>query len=161
VIPHRNEEHAMMTDDARQAIVRRFFEEGWNSGNPALVSDIIDEHYASNDGDEPNNGFFGQAGPSGDLGPVLTGADAFAAHVQKYGDMYNDLRFTIDKMVVDSETVITIWTPSGTTKNRFFADRLGQQRPYELRYQGTSLTDVVQGKVTRHDMFWPLNLLFP
>ncbi len=140
----------MMTDDTRRVIVRRLFEEGWNSGNPALVSDIIHEDYDSNDG-----GFFrtGSDVPGGL--ERLTGADAFADHVRKYGEIYNDLRFTIDKMVLDGETVITIWTPSGTTKHQTVIDRAGRPHPLELSAQGVSLTDVVEGKVTRHDMFWP------
>ncbi len=145
-----------MTYDTRQAIVRRFFEEGWNSGNPALVSDIIHEDYDSNDG-----GFFrtGSDVPGGL--ERLAGADAFADHVRKYGEIYNDLRFTIDKMVVDGETVITIWTPSGTTKHQTVIDRAGRPHPLELSAQGVSLTDVVEGKVTRHDMFWPGGLVVP
>ena len=139
-----------MTDDARQAIVRRLFEEGWNSGNPASVSDIIDKNYESNDG-----GFFrtGSDVPGGL--ERLTGTDAFADHVQRYREIYDDRHFTIDTMVLDGDTVITIWTASGTDKNHTFVDRGGRERHYELADQGVSLTGVVEGKVTRHDMFWP------
>ncbi len=139
-----------MTDDARQAIVRRLFEEGWNSGNPASVSDIIDKDYESNDG-----GFFrtGSDVPGGL--ERLTGADAFADHVQGYTKIYDDLHFTIDKLILDVDTVIAIWTASGTDKNRTFVNRGGREVHYELADQGVSLTDVVEGKVTRHDMFWP------
>jgi hypothetical protein len=140
----------MTTEDARQAIVRRFFEEGWNSGNPASVSDIIDKDYESNDG-----GFFrtGSDVPGGL--ERLTGADALADHVQGYGRIYDDLHFTIDKMVLDGDAVITFWTASGTDKNRTFVDRAGRERHYELADQGVSLTSVAEDKVTRHDMFWP------
>lgn len=139
-----------MTDDARQAIVRRLFEEGWNSGDPMSVSGIIGEDYESNDG-----GFFrtGSDVPGGL--ERLAGADAFADHVQRYRNIYDDLSFAIDKMVLDRDTVITIWTATGTDKNRIFTDRGGRERHYELADQGVSLTGVAEGKVTRHDMFWP------
>ena len=145
-----------MANDAQQVIVRRLFEEGWNSGNAALVSDIIGADYTSNDG-----GFFrsGSDVPGGL--ERLTGADAFADHMKQYREIYDDLSFTIDKMVVDGETVTTVWTPSGTTKDQTFTNRAGRQQPYELRGQGVSLTDVVDQKVTRHDMFWPRNPLVP
>jgi hypothetical protein len=87
-----------MTDDSHQAIVRRLFEEGWNSGDVASVSGMIHED---------------------------------------------------------------VWNPSGTTKDRTFTDRAGRQRPYELTGQGVSLTEVIDRKVTRHDMFWPRRSLFP
>jgi predicted ester cyclase len=140
----------MMTDNDRQVTVRRLFEQGWNSGNPESVSDIIDTDYESNDG-----GFFrvGSDVPGGL--ERLTGADAFADHVRRYRQIYDDLRFAIDKMVPDGDTVITIWTASGTDKNRTFTDRAGRERHYELADQGVSLTSVAEGKVTRHDMFWP------
>lgn len=114
----------MVTDNARQVIVRRLFEQGWNSGNPEPVSDIIETDYESNDG-----GFFrvGSDVPGGL--ERLTGADG--------------------------DTVITIWTASGTAKNRTFIDSAGRERHYELADQGVSLTSVAEGKVTRHDMFWP------
>ena len=28
-----------MADESRQAVVRRFFEEGWNAGNPAAIGE--------------------------------------------------------------------------------------------------------------------------
>lgn len=145
-----------MTYDAKQAIVRRLFEEGWNSGNAALVTDIIGADYTSNDG-----GFFrsGSDVPGGL--ERLTGADAFAEHVKQYTEIYNDLRFVIDQMVVTGETVMTVWTPSGTTKDQTFTNRAGRPQPYELRGQGVSLTDVADQQVTRHDMFWPRDPLFP
>jgi hypothetical protein len=145
-----------MTGDAKQAIVRRLFEEGWNSGNAALVSDIIDADYTSNDG-----GFFRSGSDVPDGLERLTGADAFADHMRQYREIYNDLRFTIDQMVVAGQTIFTVWTPSGTTKDQTFTNRAGRMQPYELRGQGMSLTDVVDQKVTRHDMFWPRNPLFP
>jgi len=146
----------MTTDDAREAVVRRLFEQGWDSPDPASVGDIIDENYDSNDG-----GFYrtGSDVPGGL--ERLTGADAFADHVRQYREMYNDLRFTIDKMVADGETIITVWNPSGTSKDQTFTDRGGHLRPYELGGQGMSLTSVVDGKVTRHDMFWPRRPVFP
>ena len=139
-----------MTDDARQAIVRRLFEEGWNSGNPESVSDIIGKDYESNDG-----GFF-QTGSDVPGGlERLIGGDAFADHVQRYREIYDDLHFTINRMVLDNDTVIMIWTASGTDKTRTFIDRGGRERHYELADQGVSLTGVEDGMVTRHDMFWP------
>jgi len=145
-----------MTGDTRQVIVRRLFEAGWNSGNAALVSDIIDASYTSNDGGFYRTG----ADVPGGL-EQLTGVDAFADHVRQYREMYSDLCFTIDIMVTDGDTVMTLWTPVGTSRDQTFTNRAGRKEPYELRGQGMSRTDVVDQKVTRHDMFWARSPLFP
>ena len=145
-----------MIDDSRQAIVRRFFEAGWNSEDQASISDIVHEAYESNDG-----GFFRSASNVPGGLERLTGVDAFADHVKQYREMYDDLRFSIDRIVVDGDTVIAVWSPSGTTKERTFTDRGGNERPFELAGQGVSLTSVVDGKVMQHDMFWPRNAVFP
>jgi hypothetical protein len=85
----------------------------------------------------------------------LTGADAFADRVRRYRQIYDDLRLAIDKMVPDGDTVITIWTARGTDKTRTFVDRGGRELHYKLADQGASPTNVIDGKVTRHGMFWP------
>jgi SnoaL-like domain len=139
-----------MTDDSRQAVVRRFFEAGWNCGSATAISDMVHEDYTSNDGPFFRNGL-----------RRLSGADAVDGHIRQYHDVYNDLRFKIEKMVLDGDTVVTVWSPTGTTRNRTFTTRSGEERPFELKCQGVSLTDVVGGKVTRHDMFWPVRPLFP
>lgn len=140
-----------MADDDLQALVRRLFDEGWDSGNPASVSDIIDKAYDSNDG-----GFF-RTGPDVPGGlERLTGVEAFVEHVQSYQRLYDDLHFTIVSMITNGDMVITLWTASGTDKNRTFIDRGGHERHYELGDEGgISLVGVAESKVTRLDMFWP------
>jgi len=140
----------MMTYDDSQAIVRRLFDGGWNSGDPASVGDIIDKEYESNDG-----GFFrtGSDVPGGL--ERLTGVDAFARHVQSYQEIYDDLHFAISKMVLDGDTVITTWTATGVDKNHTFVNRAGRRIHRTLNDQGVSLIEVAEGKVTRQDIFWP------
>jgi ketosteroid isomerase-like protein len=146
----------MMTSSSAQTVVRRLFDDGWNSGNAEAVSDIIGDDYDSNDG-----GFFesGSDVPGGLR--RLSGLAAFAAHIRQYQEIYDGLRFAVEKTVVDGDTVITTWEPTGTTKNETFTDRSGEQRPYRLSGQGISVTLVVDGKVTRHDMFWRRRPLSP
>jgi hypothetical protein len=144
----------MMTYDDSQAIVRRLFDVGWNSGNPASVGDIIDKGYESNDGDFFRSGSDVPGGLE-----RLTGVDAFAHHVQRYEEIYDDLHFAINRMILDGDTVITVWTATGIDKVRTFIDRAGRERHHTLNDQGVSFTGVADGKVTRHDMYWPGGLV--
>ncbi|MGY1684971.1 ester cyclase [Geodermatophilus sp. SYSU D00867] len=141
-------ERAMATNDVEKAVVRRFFEEGWNSADVAAVSDIIHENYGSKN-DDLRRGL-----------EFLHGVEAFEEHLRQYRVLFDNLRFTVDRMIVEEETVITVWRSSGTARGHTFTARGGEQRPYELSSQGVGLTDVVDGKVKWHDMFWPRNPLF-
>ncbi len=145
----------MGINNTMHTIVRRLFEEGWNSANPAAPSDIVHQHYSSNDGP-----FREVSNVPGQL-DFLHGLEAFAEHVRQYRVVYDNLRFDIVRMLADNDTVVTVWNPSGTTKDLSFINRGGQEQPYELQGQGVSLTKIVNGKVRQHDMFWPRNPLFP
>ena len=60
-----------------------------------------------------------------------------------------------------ADAVTTVWAPTGTTRDQTFTDRGGHERPFELKDVGVSRTVVVDGKVTRHDLFWARDPLFP
>jgi hypothetical protein len=141
--------------DKRLDIVRRFIEAGWNAGSGEPVGDIVADDYESNDG-----GFFVPTrGPGGFR--RLTGAEAVSRHIGMYQAIYDGLTFTVERMTVDDDTVTTVWTPAGTTREGTFTDRSGRERPFELRGEGVSRTAVVDGKVTRHDMFWARDPVSP
>ena len=134
-----------------EAVVRRFFEDGWNAGNAESVADLIAEDYDSNDG-----GFFvtGSDVPGGLR--RLHGVDAFAKHLSRYAERYGELRFAIDKLIVDGSQVVVIWSPSGIVLGRTFTNRGGQESHFELGGQGVSVIEIVNGRVARNDMFWPI-----
>ena len=144
-----------MTEDQRLCIVRRFIEEGWNSGSGTPVGDIVADGYESYD-----SAFFVFHGDS--RAPHrMRGAEAVTSHIAQYHEIYENLRFTIERMTVDGDTVTTVWAPTGTTRKETFTDRAGRERPYELKDVGVSRTAVVDGKVTRHDLFWARDPLSP
>ena len=134
-----------------QALVRRFFEGGWNSGDANAVADLIADDYESNDG-----GFFvtGSDVPGGLR--RLRGVDAFAEHLSRYAQRYGELRFTLEKIIVDGAQVVVIWSPSGVVLGRTFTNRGGQESHFELGGHGVSVIDIVDGRVARNDMFWPI-----
>jgi ketosteroid isomerase-like protein len=135
--------------------VRRFIEEGWNSGSGAPVADIVADGY------ETNDGVLLVFGSDSRVPHRTHGARALTTHIAQYHEIYDNLRFTIERMIVDGDTVITVWSPRGTTKRETFTNRSGREEPFELKDVGVSHTVVVDGKVTRHDLFWARYPLSP
>jgi SnoaL-like domain len=146
----------MSADTSMQAVVRRLFEEGWNTGSVESVRELVDDSYASNDED-----FIRVAPSSMGAHDQLRGADAFAEHVRQYHNIYDNLQFAIEGMATVENTVITVCRMSGTTKHETFTDRSGRQRPFELIGQSVMVTAFAGSKVGRNDVFWPRIQLFP
>jgi ketosteroid isomerase-like protein len=145
-----------MSEDALKTVVRRFFEAGWNACDAKAVSDIVHDDYESNDG------HFFRTTPDVPGGlERLAGTRALAGHIGQYKELYDGLRFTIERMTVDGDTVTTVWSPAGTTRDRTFTTRSGRESPYSLRGNGVSRTQVLDGKVVRHDLYWARDPLFP
>ena len=129
-----------------EGLVRRLFEEVWNHHNAASVKEIVDDHYKSTE----NRAFDSTPGPQ-----------AIAADLKLYGSLYDDLNFRIERMFTAGETIVTIWTASGISKDVFFSNRKGETVPKSLRASGVSLSTVKDGRVTANRLLWPRNPLFP
>jgi ketosteroid isomerase-like protein len=141
--------HSRLTSDSMMAVVRRLFEDGWNSGKAAAVADIVHDDYESNDG-----GFFASGpGVPGGLEP-LTGVDAFAKHLSMYAGEFDDLEFTVERMLADGDGVVTVWTATGRSTHETIVSRAGKVFPVELNDRGVSTTELAGGKIRRHDMYW-------
>ncbi len=93
-----------MSADANKAIIRRYFEEGWNKGNPDAAAEVFSEDYVNH-----NPGIPGM--PQGRAGiRVLVGA---------FRSVFPDLAYTIEDQVADEDRVVTRWTMHGTQQGEF------------------------------------------
>ncbi|HST80198.1 MAG TPA: nuclear transport factor 2 family protein [Kineosporiaceae bacterium] len=136
-----------VSSDSAFALVRRFIQDGWNGADQQSAADLVAPDYDSTDG-----GFFRTDVPSGL--ERLHGAEAFHAHLELYAKKYADLHFAIDRMIPDGDAVLTVSTVSGTIIGEVFTNRAGQLRHRELGGQVISRTEVTDGLITRHDLFW-------
>lgn len=135
-----------MAAEAEKALVRRLFEDVWNQGNLQAAGEIVDQHYSSIE----NQTF-----------PSTPGPQIVAADLELYRSLYDGLNFKIQRMFTEGDTIVTIWTASGTSKVETFVDRSGRERPRSLEADGVSLTEVREGKITAHRFLWPRDPLFP
>jgi len=136
----------VMSAQTDKDLVRRFFEEVWNRNNIKVAKEIVHDQYSSIE----NVDF-----------PSSPGPHIVAAEVKSYHAIYDGLRFKIERMISDGSTVVTVWEPSGTSKDETFVNRKGETQHKSLRGEGVSLTEVKDGKIAAHRFLWPRDTLFP
>src|SRR5437016_13799784 len=83
--------------EQNKAVVRRLFEDHWNSKNAAVVSEFFAPTVSLHT-------------PDG----VLTGLDGASSLLQAYATAFPDFHLTIDDLVADGDKVVVRWTFTGT-----------------------------------------------
>jgi len=136
----------MSSTQQNEALVRRLFEEVWNENKMDMAEEIIHDGYRSSE----NITFASERG-----------IKVLAADINFYREMYSDLNFQIKRMFSQGDTVVTVWQASGVATNEFFTDRAGNERNKELRAEGVSLSEIVDGKIIESGLYWPRYPLFP
>jgi hypothetical protein len=135
-----------MSADAKQTLVRRFFEEVWNHSNLETAKEIVDNHFSSIE----NQAF-----------PYQPGLEIVDADMKLYQSLYDGLNFQIERMFTEGDIVVTIWKATGVSKTKTFTNRAGKTVPKSLNAEGISLTEVKDGKITAHRFLWPRDALSP
>ena len=85
--------------EENKAVVRRFIEEVWNSGNLDVIDELIAENHVDHDP--------AQAGSPG-------GRQGVRAFVEMYRAAYPDTRLAIGEMIAEGDLVAMTWTATGT-----------------------------------------------
>jgi steroid delta-isomerase-like uncharacterized protein len=88
--------------EQNKALVRRSFDEVWNQGKFALISELVAANATFHDANVPGGKF--------------TGPEGVKQFVQIYRTAFPDVRFTIDDQVAEGDKVATRWTAIGTHK---------------------------------------------
>jgi hypothetical protein len=91
-----------MSPDENKAFVRRLFAEVWNEGNFAVLDEAKEPDSA---------GAASASSDAPDLGSVRLDIARFRA-------AYPDMRFTIESQRAAGNTVVTVWTATGTDVRR-------------------------------------------
>ena len=90
-----------MSTEANKAIIRDFFDQVWNQGDEAAIDRFIAEDAIGNDPD------FG------------IGREGFKRQWRKWREAFPDLRFEVEELVAESDTVVSRWTLTGTHTGPF------------------------------------------
>lgn len=137
-----------MSTKENKAVVRRLFDEIWTNGNMESAQEIIADDYESTD---PTVRFHG----INELNFVMpTGKRAIELERSILSSNVSNLQFEIQEMIVNKDTVITVWTVSGTSKTETFMTRGGQLRNKTLNTDGISVNRISDGKIKSNAMYW-------
>ena len=81
--------------------VRRLFEEVWNKGHVTVADELFASNYNHHDSSTP------------DLG---RGPESEKKRVTLYRNAFPDIRFTVEDLISEGETVVARWSCHGTHK---------------------------------------------
>jgi steroid delta-isomerase-like uncharacterized protein len=89
----------LMSTEDNKALVRRSFEEAWNTGNVDVFEEVIAPDYVLHDPSVPED---------------VVGIDGIKGFASMFLGAFPDLRFSVEDQVAEGEKVVTRWTSSAT-----------------------------------------------
>ena len=87
--------------DANKTLVRRLFDEVWNKAHQQVADELFAQNYNHHDSSTP------------DLG---RGPDSEKKRVTLYRNAFPDIRFTVEDLIAEGESVTARWSCHGTHK---------------------------------------------
>ena len=92
-----------MTDEENRAAARRFFEEGWNSGDPAQLKAFLADEFVSHNS----------------LNFAIQSSDEYCRGVVAYRTAFPDLVTSVDDVIAEGDRVVVRGTDRGTHQAEF------------------------------------------
>ena len=122
---------AMGALERNKGIARRFVEEVVNTGNVALLQELVSEECVETDGKIR----------------IVSGVAGMAEHIRAVRAIYPDLHVTVERQVAEGEWVATVIIARGTHA----AEWLGMAPTHKaLVFTGVNVDRVVDGKMVEH-----------
>jgi steroid delta-isomerase-like uncharacterized protein len=87
--------------DTNKTVVRRLFDEVWNKGHQQIADELFAQNYNHHDSSTP------------DLG---RGPESEKKRATLYRNAFPDIRFTVEDLVAEGESVTARWSCRGTHK---------------------------------------------
>ena len=116
--------------------VRRLFEEVWNRGHVPVADELFAPTYTHHDSSSPDQG---------------RGPDSEKKRVALYRNAFPDIRFTVEDIIAEGETVVTRWSCRGTHKGDLNGIApTGKQ----FNITGISIARFTNGKVSEGFVNW-------
>src|SRR5687767_453074 len=122
-----------MTLDANKALVRRLFDDVWNTGNVALVDDLLApdfvDHAAQMGGGDPTR-------------------DGFKTQVRLFRTAFPDGRSQIEDLIAEDDRVVARWTDGGAQRGEWMGVPPTGKR---VTMTGIDVYRIEQGRIAE---FW-------
>jgi len=116
--------------------VRRLFEEVWNKGHVPVADELFTPTYTHHDSSSP------------DLG---RGPESEKKRATLYRNAFPDIRFTVEDIIAEGETVVARWSCRGTHKGDLNGIApTGKQ----FNITGVSITRFTNGKMSEGFVNW-------
>ena len=91
----------VVSAEENKALVRRAFEEGWNTGNLDVFDEVDAPDHVLHDPSVPED---------------VVGIDGIKGFASMFLQAFPDLHFTIEEQIAEGDKVVTRWTSSATHK---------------------------------------------
>jgi steroid delta-isomerase-like uncharacterized protein len=134
----------MSTED-NKALVRRFYEEGWNQGNLAVFDELLAPNHVLHDPGFPQ---------------PIHGLEGFKQYYGGYATAFPGNQITVEAYIAEGDTVVSRWTGRGTHKG----DLLGiPPTGKQVTVTGITINRIANGKIaedwSNYDMLGMLQQL--
>ena len=116
--------------------VRRLFEEVWNKGHVAVTDELVAPTYTPHDSASP------------DLG---RGPESEKKRVTLYRNAFPDIRFTVEDLLAEGETVVARWSCRGTHKGELYGIAPTNK---QFNITGISIARFTNGKMFEGFVNW-------
>jgi steroid delta-isomerase-like uncharacterized protein len=122
--------------DANKTLVRRLFDEVWNKGHQQVADELFAQNYNHHDSSSP------------DLG---RGPESEKKRVTLYRNAFPDIRFTVEDLIAEGESVTARWSCHGTHKGELNGIApTGKQ----INISGISVARFTNGKMIEGYVNW-------
>ncbi len=94
-----------MSTEQNEALVRRWFEEGWNRGHLEIADELFAPDYRTHTADPHLAGIVGPESPK--------------RYTERYRTAFPDAHLTLDDVIAAGDEVVVRWTGRGTHQGEF------------------------------------------
>ncbi|HLZ90114.1 MAG TPA: ester cyclase [Candidatus Acidoferrum sp.] len=116
--------------------VRRLFEEVWNKGQVPVVDELFAPTYTHHDSSTPDVG---------------RGPDSEKKRLALYRNAFPDIRFTVEDLIAEGETVVARWSCRGTHKGELNGIAPTNK---QINITGVSIARFADGKISEGFVNW-------
>lgn len=116
--------------------VRRLFEEVWNKGQVPVVDELFAPTYTHHDSSTPDVG---------------RGPDSEKKRLAMYRNAFPDIRFTVEDLIAEGETVVARWSCRGTHKGELNGIAPTNK---QINITGVSIARFADGKISEGFVNW-------